>query len=168
MKFPVSLGLLLVSFLSVVAEETGVCNADEETCKVRAESTVKIAKGANVHGVPPEVSFSDCNDRSEQCVGFQQHGECDKNPGWMIVNCPKSCNACELRDPKIRCSRTNLNISTEPIYQVDDMNAMFSNIALEFGDRYGVTVVSSDPWVVTMDDFLNDDEVNALITTVAG
>ena len=23
------------------------------------------------------------------------------SPGWMIVNCPVSCNACHLRDPNV-------------------------------------------------------------------
>jgi hypothetical protein len=36
--------------------------------------------------------------------------------GWMIMFCPASCNACELRDPKIRCDRQRLNISTEVGY----------------------------------------------------
>ena len=36
--------------------------------------------------------------------------------GWMIMFCPASCNACELRDPKIRCDRQRLNISTEVDY----------------------------------------------------
>jgi hypothetical protein len=27
------------------------------------------------------------------CIGkgFHRNGECEKNPGWMIINCPKSC-----------------------------------------------------------------------------
>jgi len=159
--------LFLLSSNSLKAEE-GYCAADDEQCVNAPKAKVKIAKGANAQGKPPTVSFNECNDRSEQCKGFARQGECDKNPGWMIVNCPASCNACHLRDPKIRCNRANLNISTDPIFAPGEMSAMFRNIEAEFGDRYGVTVVSNDPWVVTFDNFLTDDEVNALITTAAG
>lgn len=128
--------------------------------------TVRI--GANSAGKPPTVSFTSCNDRSDQCRGFADDGECDRNPGWMIINCPKSCNACHLRDPKLRCDRNFLNISTDPIYAPGDMNDMFSAIEHMYGDRYGVTVLSRDPWVVTFDNFLTDAEADALISTVEG
>lgn len=42
---------------------------------------------------------------------------------------------------------------------------MFSSIINRFGSTYNITVLSEDPWVVTFDDFLEDSEVNALITT---
>ena len=35
--------------------------------------------------------------------GQSGHGEGDRNPGWMIVNCPRSCDQCEMLDPKKRC-----------------------------------------------------------------
>lgn len=61
--------------------------------------------GANTEGRPPEVSFANCVDRHHNCAVFERQGECHKNPGWMIVNCAKSCNACHLRDAKVRCQR---------------------------------------------------------------
>ena len=45
---------------------------------------------------------------------------------------------------------------------------MFKNIEPEFSDRYTVKILSTDPWVVTFDNFLTDVEINALITTVNG
>jgi hypothetical protein len=42
---------------------------------------------------------------------------------------------------------------------------MFETIIDRFGSDYKITVLSKDPWVVTFDDFLDDSEVNALITT---
>jgi hypothetical protein len=30
----------------------------------------------------------------ESCAGWAKGGECDKNPGYMRGNCPKSCGAC--------------------------------------------------------------------------
>ena len=86
----------------------------------------------------------------------------------MIVNCGKSCNACELRDPKLRCSPENLNMSTAPAYLPGQLNEMFSTIQERVGHLYDVNVVSTSPWVVTFDNFLTDDEIDALITTNEG
>ena len=86
----------------------------------------------------------------------------------MIVNCPSSCNACHLRDSKVRCSREALNISTVPTYAPGDMNDMFSSIERDFGDRYDITVMSTDPWVVVFDNFVSEEEINAMISTVEG
>lgn len=149
--------------------------------------SLNLTEGSNQEGRPPEVSFTDCSDRHQQCLQFEKQGECSNNPGWMIVNCPKSCHACHLRDAKVRCQRSNLpvilflfvflnstnclratlNISTEPIYKPGDLNWMFENIAEEF-PHYGISIISRSPWIVTFDNFLSDEEVDALISTNAG
>jgi len=79
--------------------------------------------------------------------------------------CGKSCNKCHLRDPKLRCARDALNISTSPIYSPGDMNNMFSTISSRYGNQYDINIVSTDPWIVTFDNFLTDDEVDAIIST---
>jgi hypothetical protein len=149
---------------------SGTCNPDEGDCTDADANDIddpanKIHKDANADGRPPEVSFDNCIDRHESCPYWAEIGECEKNPGWMIVKCSKSCEACHLRDPQVRCQRTQLNISTSPIYAPGDMNSMFSSIESTFGDRYGVTVLSTDPWVVTFDNFVTDEEADALIST---
>ena len=118
----------------------------------------------------PRQAESNCKDRYPQCKNYHAHGECDRNPGWMIMFCPESCNACELRDPKIRCDRSRLNITTTPVYAPGDMNRMFENIFEEFKE-YNPEILSSPamgqgkPWVVTFDNFLSDQEIDALIST---
>lgn len=86
----------------------------------------------------------------------------------MIVNCPHSCNACHLREYKARCDRSFLNISTAPIYKPGDLNNMFSSIVDRFSDRYDINVINTSPWVVTLDNFLTEEESAALISTVEG
>lgn len=86
----------------------------------------------------------------------------------MIINCPHSCQSCHLRDAKVRCDRNFLNISTEPVYKAGDMDNMFSSIVERFGDRYNVSVQSTDPWVVVFEDFVSEAEAAALISTVEG
>lgn len=137
------------------------------TDQVETASGVKIAKGSNSAGKAPEVDINVCVDRNEKCPSFMKSGECTRNPGWMIVNCPHSCDACELRDPKIRCDRGRLNITTTPVYGPGDMASMFSTIEEKWG-HYGIEVLSKEPWVVTFDNFLTEEETDALIETNKG
>jgi hypothetical protein len=133
-----------------------------------AEEVNNIPKGANSAGKPREVSIETCNDRHQQCVNFAAQGECEANPGWMIVNCPSSCNACHLLDPKVRCARDRLGIKEDHVYAPGDMEAMFQSITKMYGDQYGINILSTDPWVVTFDNFLTDNEIDALINSVEG
>ncbi len=106
-------------------------------------------------------------DRHENCVEYAGWGECEKNPGWMIVNCALSCNACDLRDPKRRCNKKFLNISEESIIAPGQLNQIFERIEENAGGKFGaVTVLSRDPWVVTIDDFFSDKQAAALVKSV--
>ena len=42
---------------------------------------------------------------------------------------------------------------------------MFESVVDRFDSKYGITVLSTDPWVVIFDKFLTDSEVKALIST---
>lgn len=136
----------------------------EQTCDADGVCVDTIPKGATLDGKPREAEKI-CEDRTSRCKQYAAQGECEKNPGWMIMFCGASCNACEMRDPKIRCDRERLNISTTPIYAPGDMQSMFSSIEGRFGDRYGINILSTEPWVVTLDNFVSDAEIDALIST---
>eukprot|EP00040_Diaphanoeca_grandis_P013521 m.68329 g.68329 ORF g.68329 m.68329 type:complete len:423 (+) comp23945_c2_seq1:50-1318(+) len=94
----------------------------------------------------------------DQC---RQYGraECARTPGWMVVHCSKTCEACDLRHPENRCKRSFLNVTDTPAYSPGDMNAMFEAVSKE----PGVIVHSRDPWVVTWDQFMSEDEVDDLV-----
>lgn len=85
----------------------------------------------------------------------------------MIISCAKSCDACHLRDPKVRCDRARLNITTTPVYAPGDMNQMFESIVERFQYRYNVTVISTSPWVVTFDGFVSQQEATSLLNSVS-
>ena len=72
----------------------------------------------------------------------------------------------DLLDHKVRCNRDRLGISNDHVYAPGDMDNMFSEIETKFGDRYGVNVLSTSPWVVTFDNFLTDIEITELIRSV--
>lgn len=139
------------------------CMFKKKAAQIKAENS---PKGANKEGTPREVSLSQCSDRHEQCKGFATMGECERNPGWMVINCPNSCNSCELLDHKVRCDRNRLNISSDHVYGPGDMHSMFSSIKSKYDDRYGVNILSEDPWVVTFDNFLTETEISELIRSV--
>ena len=140
-----------------------LCPPGDKICEMNA----KLPQFANPEG-KPRAAEKVCEDRHDQCKGFLSNGECSKNPGWMIVNCPKSCKACHLRDPAVRCPRNVLNMTQEPIYQPGDMNKMFERIVDRFGSRYEVNILSRDPWIVTLDNFISMEESKALITATGG
>lgn len=190
MKYPTSIYVFIVLCLwwssvdRVMAVEDNTCDKEgvclEEKSATPASSTqqqanqahpthgsskAKVAKGANAQGAPPEVITGTCKDRYEVCPQYQRHGECEKNPGWMIVNCPHSCNACHLLDPKLRCDRNFLNISHIPAYEGTGMKDMFENLPRDF-PQFEVEYLSRDPYVVFFHNFVSDDEITALLYTV--
>ena len=81
----------------------------------------------------------------------------------MIMYCAASCRACHLRDPKLRCARENLDMSPDPAYKPGDMHAMFSSIVDRYGNDYEVNILSTDPWAITIDNFVTDEEAETLI-----
>lgn len=63
---------------------------DEETAKklhLERHGTEKPEKNDEGHG---------CQDKQplDACAGWVASGECDENPGFMLVNCAESCNLC--------------------------------------------------------------------------
>eukprot|EP00924_Labyrinthula_sp_SR-Ha-C_P009299 snap_masked-scaffold_2-processed-gene-19.23-mRNA-1 protein AED:0.07 eAED:0.07 QI:0/0/0/0.5/1/1/2/0/476 len=115
-----------------------------------------------------------CQDRYPQkCSNWANFGECEKNPGWMIVNCPSSCKGCDLLDPAKRCDPNFLNTSAENIWSPGDLNKMFEKILNDQNavEQFGITKVEplgkhkdSDLWVLQFDSFLSDIEVDVLLS----
>jgi len=54
-----------------------------------------------------------------------------------------------------------------PIYLPGDLNRMFESIQHRFEKRYSVNYLSRSPYIITIDNFLNDQEVRALTKNVA-
>mmetsp|Transcript_20165 Transcript_20165/g.19414 ORF Transcript_20165/g.19414 Transcript_20165/m.19414 type:complete len:406 (-) Transcript_20165:154-1371(-) len=116
---------------------------------------------------------NDCQNRNELCAFWAAIKECDANPKFMLLNCAPSCFTCEHIDFDHRCPRDNF----EDIFKPGDLNQMFERIA--YGDEFislNTTVLSrpitsednnsehkDGPWVITIDDFLAEEEVETLI-----
>ena len=122
-------------------------------------------------------STNKCKDRYRVCAQEAEGGECRRNPGWMIVNCCKSCDDVEgygyLIDSDVRCDPQRLN-ATIPAWQPGSLDDLFARWATdEKYAIYGPRAISSPgrshnaehdgPWVFLFDDFVNDYEIEQLL-----
>lgn len=132
--------------------------------------------------VPEDASPSAtrCRDRYPVCASEARRGECARNPGWMIVNCCRSCDEEEgyghLVDREVRCDPERLN-ATVPAWREGSLDELFSRWATaEEYKVYEPRVVSSPyeterydsrmgggPWIMTFDAFLSEYEVSQLL-----
>lgn len=142
-----------------------------EGTREQVGDVVEIKSDQKVYVLPRDAKTlseigDPCADRyPRRCMSLAERGECSKNPGWMIVNCPTACKSCELLDPKKRCAFDRLNISAEHIWAPGDLNAMFERI-LDDHQVYAPTVLSrppEGPWLIHFENFLTDEEAEKLI-----
>lgn len=120
-----------------------------------------------------------CVDKHANCPARAARGECTSGPGWMVMMCPNACDSCHLRDPRLRCARSALNMAQTPALVPGSLDARF--FAVASSGAYNVTVHSGPhaihpelagnasrdgPWVLTFDDFITDTEVDAIISSV--
>lgn len=101
-----------------------------------------------------------CKDKFEECKDHTD--DCSSNPGFMVLNCPKTCNTCHLRNSKARCNPSFLNVSTEPVLSSGGMDVMFSRMK----EHLGYKVLSRDPWIVEVEHFLSNDVIDELLAQV--
>lgn len=116
---------------------------------------------------------------SSECRGRAERGECATGPGWMVMMCSKSCHACHLRDPEVRCARSSLNMVQTPALIPGALDDQF--VAVATSGAYNVTVHSGPrlsypevagnasrdgPWILTFDNFVSDEEADEIISSV--
>eukprot|EP00494_Astrolonche_serrata_P027182 UN27445 len=115
-----------------------------------------------------------CQDRHDNCPSFASGNGCESNPGWMIVNCARSCNDtqdpfrrdyCELQNVQKRCEPSYLNYTRTQALQPGDIETRFSTMIERF-PQFEPKAVSKDPWIMQFDNFLSDAECDALYGTV--
>jgi prolyl 4-hydroxylase len=82
--------------LSTDLEESG--GSSHGSCDVlsgtKYSSPVWIRQNAfHLADLPPEGPIP-CRDKEDGCKAWQQNGECERNPGYMLKSCMKSCGVC--------------------------------------------------------------------------
>lgn len=61
-------------------------------------------------------------------------------------------------------SRCPIDPNAKPAWKPGDLNAMFEHLISEpIASKYPVTIHSRDPWVVSLDDVISEEEANQFI-----
>lgn len=65
--------------------------------KIDINKIKKLYKCVDSAGVTttPVPKPASCQDNNKYCKAWSEKGECSRNPSWMKVNCPKSCDTCK-------------------------------------------------------------------------
>jgi hypothetical protein len=138
---------------------TFLCTDEDITC---------IAMPVEYQPPSKEPTADNCADKHENCKQYVERGECSINPGWMVVNCPVGCNGCHLREASVRCHMSTLNMSSAPALVAGDLNNIFQRLSSDSLGYGEVKILSTRPWIATIDNFLTPTETSALINSVSG
>ncbi|KAL3910373.1 MAG: hypothetical protein SGPRY_009081, partial [Prymnesium sp.] len=92
-----------------------------------------------------------------ECERWSAAGECTANPGFMRKQCARSCDSCSWRDTY--CDKRNHG----PAKGDGEIVASFERALTLPG--LNPTVHSTDPYVVTFEDFVSEEEAQAFLNT---
>jgi prolyl 4-hydroxylase len=110
---------------------------------------------------------SNCKNVDKRCAFWASSGECDVNPSYMLKSCAPACQSCVFPSYSERCPKPEGLDDTAAFKLPGDLNGVFESIKNEANGIYknlGVNVVSEDPWIITFDDFMSAEEVDALVS----
>lgn len=92
----------------------------------------------------------------ESCTYWASIGECQNNPKYMLLQCCPACQSCDQLDWNLRCP---FDVDELIWNQTGQVNALFTRLVAD----YNAQVLSRDPWVVIIDDFMTLEETQRLI-----
>jgi len=79
----------------------------------------------------------------------------------MKRECPVSCQSCEYLTIQGRCP---IDPNAPNAWGPGDLDRMFQRLTSEpFRSQYSVEILSTDPWVITMEDVVSTEEAQRLI-----
>lgn len=114
-------------------------------------------------GLDDEFLKANCKNQNAQCAFWGSIGECDKNPSYMTKSCAPACQSCHLLIWENRCPAKE-DLEETAAYGPGDLGSLFKKIREGVFDEYGpVEILSDDPFVVTFENFLSDEECDALV-----
>lgn len=132
-----------------------------------------------------------CKNRHRDCALWASTGECEANPGYMQLNCAPICKTCHMLDFKHRCpippdavdamKKGDLNklfekiVSTNASYIDGESDNSISPYEVkvlsrpsylpedEVKDGDEIIDYKLGPWVITIENFIKEDECEKLI-----
>jgi predicted 2-oxoglutarate/Fe(II)-dependent dioxygenase YbiX len=141
----------------------GGCDSDKGEMLYRCPASCKVC---GYHSLLQEALG--CDDTSNTCAEWARHGECQANPAFMLESCAVSCKACETK--RKSCNRP---ANTPPVVGKNDINETMTRILRDF-PQYSPKAISWPghatygkvaPWVMTLSNFINDEEAEAFTST---
>ena len=145
-------------------EKRGECDSDKGEMLSHCPSSCGACR---FHQLVREAL--DCEDRHENCGRWSWTGECRINPQYMRENCPVACDVC--KEKRRSCNRPP---DTPPMVGKGGINETMTRILRDFRE-YEPEAISwpggpkgpQAPWVVTLKNFIRDDEAEAFKSTCA-
>jgi len=89
-----------------------------------------------------------CVDKHEQCSYWASKGECPSNPGYMHLNCAKSCGTCVVNKQEV------LQTKSSDVTLTDEEKELLEQAA-EFGEKQ---LVSGSEYLKTLESVRNSVE----------
>mmetsp|Transcript_26531 Transcript_26531/g.58115 ORF Transcript_26531/g.58115 Transcript_26531/m.58115 type:complete len:472 (+) Transcript_26531:92-1507(+) len=148
-----------------IAEDLGVEQLlENENFKVSLDQTAVRIAAAREHLQNAGLDFDlmdICKNKHEHCTTWAVAGECQKNGRYMLDNCRPACMECHMLHIDNRCA---VDPNEKPAWKPDGLNAMFEHLISEpIASKYPVTILSRDPWVITLDDVVSEEEAEKLV-----
>ena len=139
--------------------EGGECDANPSFMKAHCNFSCALCTGlAKPKSQPQRLPNSlqgKCRDLSSNCATWAGDGECENNAPYMRENCPLSCNSCPDGENNPNCVRHNATAAVRE----GEIGPMFESLLTDY-PQYDVRVLSRDPWVVTLENFISQEEAD--------
>lgn len=129
-----------------------------------------------ISGSQDEFTILNCTNKNEDCSRWAALGECDKNPGYMHQYCAPACKTCHLLEKpfETRCALPKDINKRNEFIKPGDLNKRFLDMVTnKFPDKVeihsgpkdltGKDAIPDGPWLITIDDFITEDESSELI-----
>jgi prolyl 4-hydroxylase len=175
---PVSDDTTLIAMTTEFGELQRVDGAEAYQTLERIEATLNYMYSDQVAQLPKSVRTG-CLNRHELCTFWAVIGECDNNKAYMTTNCAPACQTCHMIDFQARCPPIPSHMQ-QPALTPGQLDAMFIRIVTTAPGNQTDTSVNPDlppytvyihsspddngrPWVITLDDFVTNEEADALI-----
>eukprot|EP01083_Nonionella_stella_P016195 45293_1 len=146
-------------------------------CPISCDSCEDREWNAQSPGCPHKYpACEDCQDKLKECKYWKNAGECLRHPGYMVINCARTCKYCHLQSNyALRCPMNEEYMrQTRVLPKPGDLNQMFENIVSHYNMHKNQTeddgviewdleILSHDPWILRFDNFFTEDEANGII-----
>jgi hypothetical protein len=145
-----------------VLSEWGNAMEEKLALELIQESMEYMAK-VKAEGIISPHLYELCTNRHEKCTVWALKGECEANPPYMKKSCALACKTCDNLDFSKRCPPLDSH-NAQTAWETGDLNKMFEPLTQEpYVSQYQVQILSRDPWVITMENVIKEDEAERLI-----